>query len=62
MKINDYKELLDGFTYVNTTNYHIVWESDNLIDDDVENKHQKTGKFFNSDNFNLSIYKTTSEN
>ena len=57
VKINDYKELLDGFTYVDTTNYHIVWESDNLIDDDLENKHKKTGKFFNSDNFNLNIYK-----
>ena len=61
VKINDYKELLDGFTYVDTTNYHIVWESDNLIDDDLENEHQKTGKFFNSDNFNLSIYKHDSD-
>ena len=61
VKINAYKELLDGFTYVDTTNYHIVWESDNLIDDDLENEHQKTGEFFNSDNFNLSIYKHDSD-
>ena len=57
VKINYYKELLDGFTYVDTTNYHIVWESENLIDDDIENENQKTGKMFNADNFNLSIYK-----
>ena len=27
----------------------------------MENEHQKTGKFFNSDNFNLSIYKHDSD-
>ena len=61
LKINNYKELLYGFTYVDTTNYHIVLESDNLIDDDLENEHEKTAKFVNLDNFNLSIYKHVSD-
>ncbi len=61
VKINVYEELLDGFYYVDTTNYHIVWESDNLINYDLENEHQKIAKFFNLDNFNLSIYKHGSD-
>jgi diaminopimelate epimerase len=56
VKINNYEELFDGFTYVDTTNHHIISESKNLINDDLENEHKKTSKLFNSDNFNFSVY------
>ena len=32
-----------------------------MIDDDLENEYQKIGKYFNLDNFNLSIYKHDSD-